>query len=90
MDRVADVSNADIAWFVVKFEEEAGNRRSRMVLDEVRYTTLERSVEGLTGGTPVPKNEFEKRIAGKLKKAATVSEADLDGLVIQESLPDQI
>ena len=54
MIRVADISNADIAWFIVRFDEKAGERRSHMVLDEVRLTTLERSVEGLTGGSLRP------------------------------------
>lgn len=66
MDNVADISNADIAWFVVKFEEVEGEKRTRMVPDEVRYTTLERSVEGLTGGKPVPLRTFETRIAEKI------------------------
>ena len=66
MDNVADISNADIAWFVVKFEEVEGEKRTRMVPDEVRYTTLERSVEGLTGGKPVPLPTFEHRIAEKI------------------------
>jgi hypothetical protein len=89
MDRVPDISNADIAWFIVRFDEEPGAKRSRMVLDEVRYTTLERSVEGLTGGKPVPKHEFEKRIAGKLKEAPTLVQAGLEGLVIPEDLPER-
>jgi hypothetical protein len=89
MDHVADISNADIAWFVVRFEEDPGAKRSRIVLDGVRYTTLERSVEGLTGGKPVPKHEFEKRIAGALKAAPTLKQADLAGLLIPEELPDE-
>lgn len=66
MDNVADISNADIAWFVVKFEEVPGSHRMRIVRDEVRYTTLERSVEGLTGGKPVALPVFETRIAEKV------------------------
>lgn len=66
MDRVAHISNADIAWFVVKFEEVAGTSQMRMVRDEVRYTTLERSVEGLTGGKPVTLPIFQTRIAEKI------------------------
>jgi hypothetical protein len=34
---------------------------------QVRYTTLERSVEGLTGGKPVAKGTFEDRIRAKAK-----------------------
>lgn len=65
MDNVADISNADIAWFIVKFEEVAGEKRTRIVRDEVRFTTLERSVEGLTGGKPVALPIFESRITEK-------------------------
>jgi hypothetical protein len=70
MDRVSDISNADIAWFVVRFEEVPGSQYSRMVRDEVRFTTLERSVDGLTGGRPVPKSVFEERISGKMNPAS--------------------
>lgn len=66
MDNVEDLSNADIAWFVVRFEEASGAKSGRIVRDEVRYTTLERSVEGLTGGKPVSKAAFEERIRKKL------------------------
>lgn len=66
MDNVAEISNADIVWFIVRFEEVAGEKRTRMVRDEVRYTTLERSVEGLTGGRPVPLPVFETRISEKI------------------------
>jgi hypothetical protein len=65
MDDVTDISNADIAWFIVRFEEVPGSKHTRIVRDEVRYTTLERSVEGLTGGKPVPLSVFENRIADK-------------------------
>lgn len=65
MDHVDDISNADIAWFIVRFKEAEGNDRSKMVRDEVRYTTLERSVEGLTGGKPVALPVFERRIREK-------------------------
>ena len=69
MDRVGDISNADIAWFVVRFDESSDGKLSRIVRDEVRYTTLERSVDGLTGGKPVSKYIFEERIAAKLSGA---------------------
>lgn len=65
MDHVADISNADIAWFVVRFEEVPGQTRTKLVRDEVRFTTLERSVEGLTGGKAVPLPVFEDRITQK-------------------------
>jgi hypothetical protein len=74
MDKVAHLSNADIAWFIVRFEEVKGQKINRIVRDEVRYTTLERSVEGLTGGKPVPLPVFEARIAEKIVPLAPVTE----------------
>jgi hypothetical protein len=66
MDRVEDISNADIAWFIVGFENAGNGGLKRLIRDEVRFTTLERSVEGLTGGKPVPLKVFESRIRNKL------------------------
>jgi len=64
MDDVKDVSNCDIAWFVVRYEEADG----KIVLQPgfVRLTTLERAVDGLTGGYPVSLETFEERIRAKL------------------------
>jgi hypothetical protein len=65
MDDLKEVSNSDIAWFIVDYEE--GNGKSAILRrDEVRFTTLERAVEGLTGGVPVGLGEFESRIRSKL------------------------
>lgn len=80
MDDVADISNADIAWFIVRFEGVDGHNRTRLIRDEVRYTTLERSVEGLTGGRPVPLPVFEKRIAEKIQHPTPITEPVDDGL----------
>jgi hypothetical protein len=87
MDNVADISNADIAWFIVRFEEVDGQKRTRIVRDEVRYTTLERSVEGLTGGKPVALPVFEKRISDKFARPADVKSAVEDG-VSSEAIND--
>lgn len=71
MEKVQHVSNCDIAWFVVRFEEKEG----QVVLEplNVYLTTLERSVEGLTGGTPVSKEQFEARIRAKLGSQQPIS-----------------
>ena len=66
MDDVREISNSDIAWFVVDYEERNG--RMRLKRDFVRFTTLERAVEGLTAGNPVSLSTFETRIREKLKK----------------------
>ena len=71
MDNVADISNADIAWFIVRFEDVEGEARARLVRHDVRYTTLERSVEGLTGGKPVAMPVFESRIKEKVLQPST-------------------
>jgi hypothetical protein len=65
MGQVDDLSNCDIAWFVVRYREEG--TQAILEPDFVRFTTLERTVEGLTGGMPISLNEFE-RIKQKLKK----------------------
>jgi len=67
MRSVPHISNCDVAWFVVRYEEtESG--RYRMVPDSVHYTTLEDSVEGLTAGVPVSLDTFEDRILAKLQR----------------------
>ena len=66
MEEVEDLSNGDIAWFTVDFEQDHANRRFRLVRDRVRLTTLERATEGLTGGSPVTLAEFEEGIRSKL------------------------
>lgn len=64
MEEVADVSNCDIAWFVMRYEIDAIS--ARLVRGEVHLTSLERAVEGLTAGAPVSLSEFEGRIRAKL------------------------
>ena len=84
MDSVADISNADIAWFIVRFEEVEGQKRARLVRDEVRYTTLERSVEGLTGGKPVPLSVFERRINDKIVHRVHITKQVKAGLLLKD------
>jgi hypothetical protein len=64
MDGVRDVPSCDIAWFVVRYDENEGE--AVLTPDFVRLTTLERAVEGLTGGDPVTLEVFEARIREKL------------------------
>ena len=66
MDGVREVSNCDIAWFVVRYsEDETG---FHLLPDFVHFTTLERAVEGLTAGNPVSLPMFEERIRRKLAR----------------------
>lgn len=61
---VTDISNGDIAWFLADFEESTDP--VTMVIGEPQLQTLERAVEGLTGGYPVTLAEFEAKIRDKL------------------------
>lgn len=70
METVTDLSNSDIAWFLVGFEKAESGDSFKLVEAEVKYTTLERAIEGLTGGAAVPLSEFEQRIATKLNAAS--------------------
>ncbi|MHB9144317.1 MAG: NotI family restriction endonuclease [Symbiobacteriia bacterium] len=63
MDKVEHVSNCDIAWFVVEFEESAGVARLKPY--QVFYTTLESAIDGLTAGRPVSLPTFENRLNAK-------------------------
>ncbi|MFI5175770.1 MAG: NotI family restriction endonuclease [Terriglobia bacterium] len=66
MDDVKDVSNCDVAWFIVKYDESSGE--AILTPDRVQLTTLERAVEGLTGGRAVSLETFESRILEKLTR----------------------
>lgn len=67
MRTVDHISNCDVAWFVIRYEETASGRY-QLVPDGVQFTTLEDSVEGLTAGVPVSLEVFEKRILAKLER----------------------
>lgn len=61
---VSHVSNCDIAWFVLDWDESTDP--VSIHFGEPEKQTLERAVEGLTGGYPVTLEEFEARIEEKL------------------------
>lgn len=67
MRTVPNISNCDVAWFVLTYRESDKGRYS-LVEDQVQFTTLEDSVEGLTAGVPVSLETFEKRILAKLER----------------------
>ena len=64
MDDVGDVSNCDIAWFIVDWKQRGDRLELRRC--HVQYTTLEHAVVGLTGGRPVTQTEFESAVREKL------------------------
>ena len=63
MRTVADISNADVAWFVVRFQQEGS--AVRVARGEVYFTELEAAVSGLIAGRPVTRQVFEERILGR-------------------------
>jgi hypothetical protein len=66
METVNHVSNCDVVWFVVDYQETGD--RAKLVRYQAHYTTLERSVEGLTAGVPTDLPTFETHILQKLQK----------------------
>ncbi len=68
MREARDLSNAEIAWFVVSFSETV-NSRLALQRHEVHFTTLSNAVEGLTGGTPMSLENFENEIRVRMKNA---------------------
>lgn len=69
MESVERLSDCDIAWFVVKYDESAGE--AILTPDFMQLTTLERALEGLTVGKPVSLQRFESRIRDKLANSVT-------------------
>jgi len=65
METVNDISNCDVAWFVVRFDESTG--KPMLARGDVHYTQLEAAVQGLIAGKPVTQKKFEERISVKLK-----------------------
>ena len=65
MREVRDLSNAEIAWFVVSHATPASGRIP-LRQHELHFTTLSHAVEGLTGGTPLALEDFEEQIRARL------------------------
>lgn len=70
MEEVNDISNCDIVWFIADFEEEG--EMAKICPGKIVYTTLERAIDGLTGGIPVSMATFENRIRAKVLGGETV------------------
>jgi Restriction endonuclease NotI len=68
LDREKHLSNAEIAWFVVKYD--AAPNGWKLAPKEVIFTKLDSSVKALTGGTPLSKEAFERQLVAKLKHDA--------------------
>lgn len=66
VETVNDISNCDIAWFLVDFDE--STNPATLTVSGPELQTLERAVEGLTGGFPVTLAEFELKIRDKMSR----------------------
>jgi restriction endonuclease NotI len=68
MREVKDISNCEIVWFIVSFSPSEEGRFS-IEKRGVHFTTLSHAVEGLTGGTPMPLDRFEREIRARLVRS---------------------
>jgi len=65
MEVTSDLSNCDVAWFVVAYEEDSHAVRLRR--HKVVFTTLQDSVDGLIAGRPPAQTRFEEKIRVRLR-----------------------
>lgn len=63
-----DLSNSDVAWFVVKLTKCDKSGHLVLARHSLHFTTLAHAVEGLTGGAPLPLEQFEKHLFAKLAR----------------------
>lgn len=70
MREVKDVSNSEIAWFVLSYAPATGGR-FHLQRHAVHFTTLDHAVEGLTGGMPVSLESFESEVRARLPQSST-------------------
>lgn len=74
MAHVEDLSSADIAWIVVRFEE-SDSGAFELRSSQTHFTTLPEAVAGLTGGRPSTESKFLQKL---LEKAQRNAPLDLD------------
>jgi hypothetical protein len=70
MNEVTHLSNAEVVWFVVQYTTSASDVIT-LIRHSVHHTTLDSAVLGLTGGTPLPKEQFEAELRARLQLLAT-------------------
>lgn len=74
MREVEDVSNCDIAWFVVSYAPPIDGVL-QLRRHQVHFTTLTHAVEGLTSGRPMSLPRFEAGIRSRLKTSAATTDS---------------
>lgn len=71
MESTLDLSNADIAWFIMDYQiKKAG---VNIYVSSVCYTTLEMAITGLTAGFPITLSEFEADILRRIPTGVFIS-----------------
>ena len=66
MQTVDHISNCDIVWVVVRFDENQGIGRAKLTVAHTLFTTLEAAVTGLTAGQPTTLSDFESKLGLRL------------------------
>ncbi len=66
MEEAGHISNSDIVWCVVDYQETEEDVLAPLYVRGMVSTTLESAIVGLTAGRPVTKPTFEERIIQKL------------------------
>ncbi|WP_439528542.1 NotI family restriction endonuclease [Pannonibacter sp.] len=68
MEPIDHISNCDIVWVVVDYDETEQACKAVLKIHKTIYTTLEDAVKGLTAGKPTTLPEFESKLERKLKR----------------------
>ena len=71
MKQANDLSNAELAWFVVQYVEQGTN--FCLQPKEVFITRLRDAIEGLVAAVPIPQPKFEEAIRSKMQRLTSAS-----------------
>jgi hypothetical protein len=71
MREANDLSNAELAWFIVKYADEGENMKLQP--GRVSIIRLKDAIEGLVAAVPIPKPQFEEAIRSKLLRITLAS-----------------
>jgi len=69
MQSVKHLSNGDIAWIIVGFKDEAEGQ-SKIYCEKVIYTTLEKTIEILTRGEPMSREDFQLKLIDRISASS--------------------
>jgi len=73
MDPADHISNCDIVWVVVKFDDCLGVPQAPLSVTRTIFTTLENAITGLTAGQPTTLSTFEKKLSTKIGAAFPIN-----------------